>query len=185
MLTRFASKFFIYTYIYIYIYIYAQSEIPTVFLLEFNLATPQVKDKCGRSPLHYCALRDAAELSRVLVHHRAVVNCYDASGRAPLHDAARYGAAGVAETLIEGHADVSLLTRDARMVDAVTIAQEHKSLLVVSVLHKAYKQHGAYLVSTASSQDPTEGENSSAVVGESAASDSFEEEAPLSPESEG
>ncbi len=124
------------------------------FLLETNLATPQSRDKGGRSPLHYCARKGATELSRLLVHHCANVNAYDAAGRAPVHEAARSGAAAVVEALAEGPLDVHALTRDGGLEDAMKIAVRHNRPLVVSVLHKAHKA-SLSMSSNASSGDRT------------------------------
>jgi ankyrin repeat protein len=63
----------------------------------------------GRSPLHYAAMSDDIEQSRLLISEGEDVNLGDRLGFAPLHFAAQEGAARVAALLLEEGAEVDAL----------------------------------------------------------------------------
>lgn len=62
----------------------------------------------GRTALHLAATRGLAEITKVLLSHKADPNAQDAAGNTPLHMAAVCGSTAVTRVLLEAGASRTL-----------------------------------------------------------------------------
>ena len=73
-----------------------------------------IKDKKGRTPLHYASIRDGYNEAEALIVFRANVNFKDKEGCSPLHHAVKYGSANVVSLLIEAGANMDIKDNHGR-----------------------------------------------------------------------